>query len=71
MKWAHEKYRNPDGSSWIGVMFLWNMNFAVIWAGQGNPNHEEASFGLLNPDWSPRPVFDAVQGYLARVKSER
>lgn len=71
MKWAHEKYRNPDGSSWIGVMFLWNMNFAVIWGGQGNPNHEEASFGLLNPDWSPRPVFDAVQGYLARVKSER
>lgn len=71
MKWAHEKYRNPDGSSWVGVMFLWNMNFAVIWAGQGNPNHEEASFGLLNPDWSPRPVFDAVQGYLARVKSER
>ncbi len=52
-------------------MFLWNMNFAVIWGGQGNPEHEEASFGLLNPDWSPRPVFNAVQGFLAEVKQER
>jgi hypothetical protein len=71
MKMASKQYRYPDGTSWLGVMFLWNMNFAVLWGGQGNPDHEEASFGLLNPDWSPRPSFTAVQGFLAQVKQER
>jgi hypothetical protein len=71
LKLAYDKYRYPDGSSWMGVMFLWNMNFAVLWGGQGNPEHEEASFGLHNPDWSPRPSFTAVQGFLAKVKQER
>jgi polysaccharide biosynthesis protein PslG len=71
MKMAYDKYRYPDGSSWMGAMFLWNMNFAVIWGGQGNPEHEEASFGLLNPDWSPRPSFNAVQGFLAQIKQKR
>lgn len=71
MRMAKEDYVNPDGSSWVGAMFLWNMNFAVIWGGYGNPDHEEASFGMLNPDWSPRPLFDAVQAYLAHEKEER
>ena len=58
-------FRGFDGSPWVGVMFLWNMNFAVLWGGEGNPDHEQASFGILNPDWSPRPSFVAIQGYLA------
>jgi len=44
------------------------MNFAVLWGAQGNPDHEQASFGILNPDWSPRPSFLAIQGYLAERK---
>ena len=65
MKIADESYIDEAGESWIGVMFLWNMNFAVLWGAQGQPLHEQASFGILNPDWSPRPAFLAIQGYLA------
>lgn len=46
---------------WVGAMFVWNLNFAVTWGNNGNPLHEQASFGILNPDWSPRPAFTAIQ----------
>ncbi len=46
---------------WVGAMFVWNMNFAVTWGQANNPLHEQASFGILNPDWSPRPAFSAIQ----------
>jgi hypothetical protein len=52
-------------------MFLWNMNFAVLWGAQGNPQHEQASFSILNPDWSPRPAFLALQGLHQRLKADR
>jgi hypothetical protein len=68
---VYDEYRYEDGSPWVGAMFLWNLNFAVLWGGQGNPDHEQASFGILNPDWSPRPSFDAVQGLNARLKQEQ
>ena len=45
---------------WVGAMFVWNLNYAVTWA-QTNPLHEQASFSLLNPDWSPRPALKAIQ----------
>ena len=63
--------RYDDGSPWVGAMFLWNLNFAVLWGGQGNPDHEQASFGILNPDWSPRPSFNAVQGLIAQLKQKQ
>jgi polysaccharide biosynthesis protein PslG len=68
---VYEEYRYPDGSPWVGVMFLWNMNFAVLWGQQGNPEHEQASFGILNPDYSPRPAFLALQGLLPEIKKEQ
>jgi hypothetical protein len=68
MKMAHDTYRDENGKPWVGVMFLWNMNFAVLWGGEGNPDHEQAAFGILNPDWSPRPSFLAIQSYLASIK---
>jgi hypothetical protein len=48
----------------VGVVFIWNLNFAITSAQAGNPLHEQASFGLLNPDWSPRPAFTAIQGFI-------
>ncbi len=47
---------------WMGAMFVWNLNFAVPWriAG-GNELHEQASFGVLNGDWSPRPAYNVIQ----------
>jgi len=54
---------------WVDAVFIWNLNFAVLWNEQGNPLEEQASFGLLNPDWSPRPAFTVVQGFINAVKS--
>jgi hypothetical protein len=67
----YKQYRDDQGKPWVGVTFLWNLNFAVLWGAQGNPEHEQASFGILNPDWSPRPSFLAIQSWLAQVKQER
>jgi hypothetical protein len=41
MKRIDELYRTPEGEPWVGVAFLWNMNFAVLWGAQGNPDHEQ------------------------------
>jgi hypothetical protein len=50
-----------DYAPWIGAMFLWQLNFAVPWKYNGNEQHEQASFGVLNGDWSPRPSYLAIQ----------
>jgi hypothetical protein len=51
-----------EWAPWMGAMFLWNLNFAIPWAQyEGNPLHEQASFGVLNGDWSPRPAWFAIQ----------
>jgi len=77
IKMTYDKYRYPDGSPWVGAMFLWNMNFAVLWSTPDprrnppvNPDHEQASFALLNGDWSPRPSFIALQGLLQKLKQD-
>jgi len=44
---------------WIGVMLLWNLNFATI---QGIPTgHEMVGWSALRADWTPRPIYDAVR----------
>lgn len=55
---------------YVGNLFLWNMNFAVLWGEQGNPDHEQAAFAILNPDWSPRPSYLAVQSLIAELKQK-
>jgi hypothetical protein len=51
-----------DWAPWMGGMFLWNLNFSVPWAQlEGNPQHEQASFSVINGDWSPRPAWFAIQ----------
>ncbi len=57
---AFEMGRN-DYAPWVGAMFLWQLNFAVPWKYNGNELHEQASFGVLNGDWSPRPAYLAIQ----------
>jgi hypothetical protein len=48
---------------WVGGMFLWQLNFAVPWQQkEGNPLHEQASYGVINGDWSPRPSYITLQG---------
>lgn len=51
-----------DYAPWVGAMFLWNLNFSIPWGQkEGNPFHEQASFSVLNPDYSPRPAWFAIQ----------
>jgi hypothetical protein len=57
---AFEKGRY-EYAPWVGAMFLWNLNFAVSWRDEGNEFHEQAAFGVLNGDWSPRPAWSAIQ----------
>lgn len=60
--------RTYEQYPYIGNMFLWNINFAVLWGEQGNPDHEQAAFAILNPDWSPRPSYLALQSLIAELK---
>jgi polysaccharide biosynthesis protein PslG len=62
-KWivrAFQKGRH-EYAPWVGAMFLWQLNFAVPWRYNGNELHEQASFGVLNGDWTPRPSYLAIQ----------
>ncbi len=67
MQMTYEEY------PWVGNMFLWNLNFAVTWneADPPQPLHEQAAFSILNPDWSPRPSFNAVQATIATIQQEQ
>jgi len=60
--------RTKEQYPWVGAMFLWNLNFAILRARSGQPRHEQASFGILNADGSPRPSFLAIQEYLAQLR---
>jgi hypothetical protein len=42
---------------WMGVMFVWNLNFQVTTSGPGD---EKYGWGILNSDWSPRPAYYAL-----------
>ncbi len=55
---------------WVGALFVWNMNFAVTWneTTPPQPFHEQASFGILAPDWSPRPSYLALQQTIGEIK---
>ncbi len=42
---------------WMGVMFVWNLNFATI----TQPSDEKYPWGVLKGDWSPRPSYTALK----------
>lgn len=46
------------GKNWgfVGVMFLWNLNFAPV----AGPADEKAAFGIVRADWSLRPAYAAL-----------
>ncbi len=47
------------GRNWgfVGVMFLWNLNFGPV----AGAHDEKAAFGIVRPDWSPRPAYAALR----------
>ena len=64
MRRAKERY------PWVGNMFLWNLNFGPLKASQGEPAHEQASFSILNGDYSPRPSYWAIQQYIGELRAQ-
>ena len=46
--------------SWMGVMFVWNLNFQQTVSG---PTDEKWGWGVLRNDLSPRPAFTALKSY--------
>jgi hypothetical protein len=60
--------RTKEQYPWVGNMFLWNLNFGPLKASQGEPSHEQASFSILNGDYSPRPSYWAIQQYIGGLR---
>ncbi len=63
-EWIVRAYQiaRTEYSPWVGGMFLWNLNFAVPWKQkERNPLHEQASFGIIDGDWNPRPAYTALK----------
>ncbi len=54
--WTVEAYSMMQSWGWTGPAFLWNLNFRVIANGT-----ERAQWGIVNPDWSPLPVYTALK----------
>ncbi|MCU0492490.1 MAG: cellulase family glycosylhydrolase [Chloroflexaceae bacterium] len=63
IRYTHDNY------PWVSNMFLWNLNFAVL-KRENNLDtlHEQASFSIFNPDWSPRPAFFGVQQTISALR---
>jgi GH35 family endo-1,4-beta-xylanase len=55
---------------WIDAMFVWNLNFAPLQAQNGSPNHEQASFGILDAGYNPRPAFYAIQQTIPEIRAK-
>jgi hypothetical protein len=48
-------YQMGKAWGWVGVMFLWNLNFKVV-----APGTELAQWGIVNEGWGPLPVYNAL-----------
>lgn len=46
-----------DWSEWCDGLFVWNLNFSTV----TEPNDEKFPWSVLNPDFSPRPAYDALR----------
>ncbi len=48
-------YQMGKAWGWVGVMFLWNLNFRVI-----APGSEMAQWGIVDQGYGPMPVYGAL-----------
>ncbi|MBI3287821.1 MAG: hypothetical protein HYZ68_07215 [Chloroflexi bacterium] len=49
-------FQIAKNSGYMGVMFLWNLNFAPVCG----PGCEQGHYGIVRPDWSLRPAYYAI-----------
>ena len=55
-EWTVKAYQMMKAWGWVGVAFLWNLNFAVV-----APGSEMAQWGIVDPAWNPYPVYLALK----------
>ena len=48
-----QAYQMGRNWGWVGVMFLWNLNFGPV-TGAAD---EKAAYGIIRPDWGLRPAY--------------
>jgi len=54
--WTAEAYKLMKQWGFVGVAFLWNLNFRVVAGGT-----EKAQWGIVWGDWSPTPAYSALK----------
>jgi len=54
--WTVEAYKLMKQWGFVGVAFLWNLNFRVV-----NSTGEVAQWGIVWPDWTATPAYAALQ----------
>jgi hypothetical protein len=55
-QWLVKAYQMGRNWGWVGVMFTWNLNFGPACG----PFDEKAAFGILLPNWTPRPAYNQL-----------
>ncbi len=56
-EWTVRAFEIARNWGWVGVMFLWNLNFAPV----AGPQDEKAAWSIVDHNWLPRPVYHALK----------
>jgi hypothetical protein len=56
-QWTVRAYQLMKSWGFVGVAFLWNLNFRVV-----NATGEVAQWGIVYPDWTPTEAYNALKG---------
>jgi len=56
-RWFVTAYQMGRNWGWVGVMFLWNLDFRIV-----APGSEQALFGIMNAGWVATPAYNALAG---------
>lgn len=56
-EWTVRAFEIARSWGWVGVMFLWNLNFAPV----TGPQDEKAAWSIVDHNWQPRPVYYALK----------
>ncbi len=54
-RWTAQAYQMAKSWGWVGVMFLWNLNFKVV-----APGSEQAMWGIVTNGWQPTQTYAAL-----------
>ena len=54
--WTVQAYQMMENWGWVAAPILWNLNFRVV-----DPGTEREQWGIVNPDWSPLPVYNSLK----------